>query len=80
MPQITDIEEVWLNEGIQTGIQTGIQKGRQGAVIRLLQLRFGQLPQGLVDAIANVTSDTHLDQLLEAAALAVDIETFSRRL
>ena len=39
-------------EGLQEGLQEGRQEGLQEGIVEALEIRFGQIPEGLRDAVA----------------------------
>jgi flagellar biosynthesis/type III secretory pathway protein FliH len=68
------------NEGRQEGWEKGLLKGHQDNVIKALEIRFERVPEGLEEAIREVTDETHLSQLLRAAIQSADLEAFSASL
>jgi predicted transposase YdaD len=70
--------------GRQEGRQEGLQKGqilaRQRAVIEALEIRFGQVPEGLLEEIGHMDDPQRLAALLRAAIQAASIEDFARAL
>jgi len=67
-------------EGRQEGLQEGIGRGRQEAIIKLLKIRHKRVPAGLLEAVAEVSDERHLDRLFLAAAQSSTIEKFSESL
>lgn len=64
----------------KVGRQEGRQEARQEATLRLLELRFGRVPEGLKEAVREIANEAHLEQLFETAATCSDIETFAAKL
>ncbi len=68
----------------QEGHQEGRQEGRLGSlqenVIAALEIRFGEIPQGMREAIAGITAESSLRMLLRAAIQSSSLEDFSRSL
>lgn len=52
-------------EGIEQGKAEGKVEGKQDAVLKLLQLRFQNVPEVLSREISNIHNLSHLDTLLE---------------
>jgi predicted transposase YdaD len=67
-------------EGLQKGRQEGLQKGLQDGILEALQIRFGQIPEGLAEAIRQVLEEAHLRTLHRAAIQADSIENFAKNL
>ena len=61
-------------EGIEQGKAEGIAEGKQDAVLKLLRLRFQDVPEMLSREISNIHSLTRLDTLLEQAMTAQSLE------
>jgi predicted transposase/invertase (TIGR01784 family) len=60
--------------------QEGRQEGRQEDVIEVLDIRFGEVPQGLKEAILGIREEIALRALHRAAVQAASLEDFSRSL
>ena len=87
MPYITSVERIGLQRGEQIGLQRGEQIGRQEGELqgqramlrRLIQARFGTVPEALgqqIDAADQVRLDQLADQIGAAASLsALDAES-----
>ena len=56
------------------------QEGRQQTLLKVLQRRFGQIPEGLVEAINAVHETAKIERLVDAALDAASIEEFGRAL
>ena len=54
--------------------EQGKVEGKQDAVLKLLQLRFQDVPEVLSREISNIHNLTHLDTLLEQAMTAQSLE------
>ncbi len=79
-------------EGLQTGLQTGRQEGRQEGlqtgrlqalrdhVIEALEVRFGEVPQGLQEEVHALSDEGHLNRLLRTAIQCPSIEAFTETL
>lgn len=74
------LAEKLTQEGRQEGLQKGRQEGRQEDILEALELRFGDVPEGLVEAVRSVAKDDHLRDLLRAAIQCGSLEEFSKRL
>lgn len=68
-----------LQQGVQQGIQQGIQQGRRESLLRLLELRFGEIPSEIQTSLQESTREKLED--LMATALAVNsLDEFSQHL
>ena len=54
-----------IQAGIQKGIQEGIQAGKQETLLRLMRRKFGELPEGAVKTIRQITAGDSLDELAD---------------
>jgi len=70
------IAERWLQEGrlegIQEGMQKGMQKGEANTLVRLLERRFGAVPDAVREDVATASLeqlDTWLDAVVDAESL-----------
>ena len=52
-----------IEQGRQQGIQQGIQQGKQSLLLKLLNAKFGQLPESVDQKIRTIISEQKLDQL-----------------
>jgi predicted transposase/invertase (TIGR01784 family) len=79
------LAEQFREEGLQNGLKKGRQEGRQEgeihsrrqALLDVLEARFGELPAGLVEALATVSDTARLEKLLKCAAVCADLEAFA---
>ena len=69
-----------LQKGLQKGLQEGLQGGLQEAILEALEIRFGQIPEGLRERVAAVHDLPRLRSLHKAAIKAATLEEFSRSL
>ena len=60
----------------QKGHQEGRQEGRRSSILKALALRFGEVPEGLRVAVATEADLDRLDQLVDLAITAPDLESF----
>lgn len=71
-------------EGLQEGLQKGQQKGRISALqenlIDTLELRFGKLPAGLAELVAEMSDEDKLRSLLHSAIRSASLGEFSEGL
>ena len=61
-------------QGIEQGIEQGKAQGRQEAILRLLRLRFQNVPETLTNRITSIESLSDLDTLLEQAITAQSLD------
>jgi hypothetical protein len=64
MPYITSVERI------------GIRKGQQGAILRILEVRFENIPQKLREAIGKIDNIEVLETLLVQAVTTQSLEAF----
>jgi len=64
MPYITSVERI------------GIRKGQQGAIIRILEVRFENIPQKLRELIGKIEALEVLETLLVQAVTTQSLDTF----
>ena len=64
---------------IEQGMQRGKAEGKQDAVLKLLRLRFQDVPEVLSREISNIHNITRLDTLLEQAMTAQSLEEIDTR-
>lgn len=62
-----------IEKGIERGIEKGLNKGRLDAVIKIIQKRFGPLPENIASQLESIDGNS-LDLLLDAA---LDAESLS---
>lgn len=62
-----------MKEGLQRGRQRGIEEGQRGALLRLLEHRFGALPAGVRERIAHAKR-AELERWLDAVLTAPTLE------
>jgi len=55
-----------------------VSRGRQEDVIEVLEIRFGELPEGLKTAISEVQDINRLKHLHREAIRCADVEGFTR--
>jgi hypothetical protein len=82
MVYLADFEQKALEKGIEQGIEKGIEQGiekgiREGVVSSLrevLEIRFGEVPESLLDGIEQTKSVDELKALLKRALTATSID------
>jgi predicted transposase YdaD len=79
-PVIGDLVKKGIQEGIQEGIQRGIQKGKQEDLIKILEIRFGEIEKDLREKIAGIKEVKRLDELLVSAIQVNDVEEFKKKI
>jgi flagellar biosynthesis/type III secretory pathway protein FliH len=75
----------WLHQGRQEGRNEGRNEGRtegarelaRQAVLRALELKHQDVPQGLVEALDHIEDLTRLKALLDRAILSASVEEFA---
>lgn len=88
MPFISPMEELIQEEareqGRQEGLQEGLQEGRQEGmmeklrenILQILQIRFGELPQEVLEAVNGIEEMDILNSLLREAIAIASIAEF----
>lgn len=76
MTFITSIEEIGIEKGIQQGI---LQKARED-VIEVLEIRFEDVPETLVEAINSLDDTDILETLHKQAVIVESIEQFTQNM
>ena len=54
-----------IQEGIQKGIEEGVQAGKRETLLRQMRRKFGELPEGAVRTIRQITTGDALDELAD---------------
>jgi predicted transposase YdaD len=67
-------------EGRQEGRREGRQEGRQVTILAYLEIRFGPVPQGLVEAMGQVADPARLEFLQRVSFTCASIEEFAAAL
>jgi len=70
----------WEREGLQKGIEQERERGRREDVVRVLEVRFGPLPDRVRETLSGITDPEHLARLIDAAALATGLSDFEKAL
>jgi hypothetical protein len=74
----------WERRGLQKGLEQGLEQGqtraRREALVRVLELRFGPLPDQVGETLSGITDLDHLARLLDAATLATSLSEFEKAL
>jgi Domain of unknown function (DUF4351) len=63
MPHITSFERLSRQKGLQQGLQQGRQEGRQEAILDLLSVRFGEVPEPVVERVKALHEEAVLRRL-----------------
>lgn len=71
------LAEQFIQEGLEEGLQEGIEAGHRTDILAALQIRFGDVPDGLREAIQQTTGADRLRTLFRAALLADSLDTFA---
>ena len=64
----------------EEGQEKGLEKGLQESILEALEIRFGQIPDGLCDIVEGIHDPTRLRSLLKAAIQAATLEAFTAAL
>ncbi len=74
------IDSPLIKEIVAENTQKVRQEARQEAIIDILQARFNQVPEGIVQQLRNIRAGKKLQALVKHAAQCADLEAFRRRL
>ena len=82
MPHLTTAERIGSKEGIREGRREGIKEGRtegiaegkRSTLVRLLERKFGGLPEGKRTQVEHITDIVLLDSLLDRVLTADALE------
>jgi len=69
-----------LKKGLKQGRQEGLKEGQQKMILELLELRFGDVPKGLAEAVRAIHKTRPLEDLFRTAATCASMEGFSEQL
>ena len=72
---LTEGEQKGREQGLQQGLQQGVQQGARRQLMRVLQLRFGEIPQQ-VQAKLESESLEQLESLMDAAIAVSSLDEF----
>ena len=72
---LTEGEKIGIHEGIQQGVQQGEKSGAKRQLVRVLQRRFGEIPQD-VQIKFEEKSVEQLENLMDAAITVASLEEF----
>jgi len=68
------LTEKWKMEGLQQGLQQGLIKAKQEDIVKLIKVRFGNVPENVEKLISNINDLEDLDKLFTKAILANSLE------
>ncbi|MCT7960642.1 transposase [Laspinema sp. D1] len=84
MPFISPMEELIQEEAMERGIEQGLQQGtlqtQRENILDLLQVRFGEVPQSLLEAVNGLEDITTLKQLLRQTISVGSLSEFEQLL
>ena len=69
-----------VRKGIQEGLQEGIQRGKQEDLIKILEVRFGEVDESLRERIKGIEEVKKLEELLISAIRVNDLEEFKKEI
>ncbi len=79
MPILMNIEIEAMERGIAEGLAEGAANAKRSALLRILELRFGRIPEVLARTVAATNDVARLDAAIELAVLAPSIDEFRSR-
>lgn len=71
MKQLEVLEETWVERALREGRQEGRQEGKHELLLYLLNQKFGDLPEGFLQQLKQITDDEVI-HLLSKQVLFVD--------
>ena len=77
MPYVTCVERLAKQEGLAEGLAEGELQGKREGILQALEIRFGEVPYSVREAVNRVTSDRELQKLLRAAITARSLDQFT---
>jgi len=84
MPYLTSLEQTAMKKGMQQGVQQGMQQGTQQEAQRLLtqiiNIKFKNISESLMEKINDITDTDTLEILHHHAVLCNSIEDFESKL
>ena len=80
MPHITLFEELALKEGLEKGLEKGIVQTAREAILDVLDIRFGQVPDSLRERVNAIGGERNLKDLHRRAILTPSLEEFQATL
>lgn len=69
--------EEGIEKGIEKGIEEGLESGLRESILEVLELRFGEIPTGLIEVVRAISGAERLRPLHRSAILAASIEEFA---
>src|SRR5207302_548484 len=75
-PYVTSIERLGREDGLKEGIQRGLEQG----LLDVLEVRFGEVPPAVGEAIRAITDPARLRALNRGAATASSLAEFAAAL
>jgi len=73
------LTEKWKMEGLQQGLQQGLIKAKQEDIVKLIKVRFGNVPENVEKLISNINDLEELDKLFTKTVLANSLEELLKR-
>lgn len=73
---ITSFEEKALIQGREEGWKIGKEKGKIDDLLKILRIKFGDIPSWMLEKIENLKDIETIDKLIEQAILSDDIDRF----
>jgi predicted transposase/invertase (TIGR01784 family) len=68
-----------IEQGIEQGIKQGVEQGVEKSIRRVLQRRFGDVPEEINKQLAGLTA-AELEEMLDTAVVAPNLDTFAEAL
>jgi len=79
-PEIRSAAMTLAEQFIKEGLEEGIETGHRADILEVLELRFGEVPQGLRESIGATSGPVRLRALHRAAVIAATLEEFAASL
>ena len=78
MPFISPMEELIQEEAMERGLQQGTLQTQRENILDLLQVRFGEIPQSVVETVNGLEDITTLKQLFLQAISVGSLAEFEQ--
>ena len=79
MEYVTSVERIGMEKGMKKGMEKGFREGAFLVLLRLLEHRFGTLPDDVIQQL-HLMNMEQVEKLVDVALIAPNIEEFSARL
>lgn len=75
---VMTLAEQYIEKGIKKGLEQGREEGQKADILEALAIRFGEVPEGLREAVEGAEGSARLRELHRAAIMSASLEEFAR--